>query len=362
MTLYYVSVALQANKDWAWFVAGISLGCALLSKYTGVFLIPSTILFLLMNRPYRKWLLRKEPYSALFVSLLVFSPVIVWNYHHQWASFAFQFGRRFSEHAVHPLVTFLEFFGSQMGVLFPVFFFGLFLAFFLSFRQSIRGGKPQWLHSFLYSFPLLALFTLYSFKSEVKVNWPLPAYLSLLCAVYPCFRYVRRVTKGRWKTLMPKAATLSTGLVPVILLILLYHMSIGIRFVPAFPKMGGWKQLGAAVEREEAAMAKETGKHPFVLGMSKYYIAAELAFYRDDPYETFSADLLGGKSLGFEYWTNQEEIRNRDALIVCKGYPNLNLLKNFFTRVDEEAEEVSLVRQGKIMRTFYLVRCYGYVG
>jgi len=360
MTLYYVSVALQATKRWAWFIAGISLGCALLSKYTGVFLIPSTVLFLLLNGRYREWLLKKEPYIALAIALVVFSPVIVWNYYHGWASFAFQFGRRFSVHAADPLVTFLKFLGSQMGVLFPVFFLGLVLAFVLSFRQSIRGGKPQWLFSFLYAFPLLVLFTLYSFKSEVKLNWPLPAYLSLLGAVYPCFRYVRRGRKGRLKALIPTAAAVSTGLVPVFLLIFLYHMSVGIPFIPAVPKMSGWEQLGAAVDREVAAMAKETGEHPFVVGMSKYYIAAELAFYTNRSYDIFSMDLLGGKGLAFKYWTNREELRNRDALVITKGLPNIHLLANYFLQVSEEVKRIDIVRQGEIIRSFSLVRCYDY--
>ena len=66
----------------------------MLSKYTALFLVPSVLLFLLADRAHRKWLLRKEPYLAFFLSLVIFSPVILWNYQHQWVSFAFQFSRR----------------------------------------------------------------------------------------------------------------------------------------------------------------------------------------------------------------------------------------------------------------------------
>ena len=362
LTLYYVSVAVQKDKSWAWFVAGGSLGCTMLSKYTGVMLIPSTFLFLVLNRPYRKWLLKKEPYIALLISLLVFSPVIVWNYHYYWASFIFQFSRRFSEHAAHPLLSFLEFFGSQMGVLFPPFFFGLLLVFVISFRLSIKAGGPKWQFSFLYSFPLLAIFTFYSFKSEVKVNWTLPAYLSLLSAVYPGYRHVRLKAKRKLRAVIQGTTRVSVCLLPVIFLMFLYHLSIGIPSIPAFPKLGGWEELEKAVGNEETAMSNQTGKDPFLIGDSKYFIPAELAFYMDDPYDTFSSYLLGGKGMAFKYWTDKKSLKNRDALVVSKRFPNLSLLKKYFSRVDKRIKQIVIARQGQIIRYFYLARCYSYSG
>ena len=51
-------------------------GLCLLSKYTGVFHVPCAFLFLIVHRNYRCWLLRKEPYIALVIALIIFTPVI----------------------------------------------------------------------------------------------------------------------------------------------------------------------------------------------------------------------------------------------------------------------------------------------
>ena len=142
LTIYLVSIAVLKDRPSAWYCAGAALGFAMLSKYTALFLVPSALLFLIADRAHRKWLLRKEPYLAFFLSLVIFSPVILWNYQHQWASFAFQFGRRllgeeyqrakYTEiveghaydpellisHARHSLIEFL---GIQLGAIFPTF-------------------------------------------------------------------------------------------------------------------------------------------------------------------------------------------------------------------------------------------------
>ena len=65
----------------------------MLSKYHGIFLPMGAALFLVLHRPARRWLAHPGPYLATAVGLLVFSPVIVWNATHGWASFLFQGGR-----------------------------------------------------------------------------------------------------------------------------------------------------------------------------------------------------------------------------------------------------------------------------
>jgi hypothetical protein len=66
------------------------MGLALLSKYTAVLLGPAGLIFIFFDKHARKWLLRPEPYLAAVIALLIFSPVIMWNGSHEWASFKFQ--------------------------------------------------------------------------------------------------------------------------------------------------------------------------------------------------------------------------------------------------------------------------------
>jgi 4-amino-4-deoxy-L-arabinose transferase-like glycosyltransferase len=76
---------------WVW--VGVAWGGAMLSKYHAVLLPLGTGLYVMLHRPMRRWLLRPGPYLAFGLGLLLFSPVLVWNASHGWASFLFQGGR-----------------------------------------------------------------------------------------------------------------------------------------------------------------------------------------------------------------------------------------------------------------------------
>ena len=90
LTLTWVWRALESRRPGWWLAAGAALGAGLLSKYTAAFLVPSVLLYLLRSPRDRHWLATPWPYLAGVFSLLVFTPVIYWNWTHEWASFRFQ--------------------------------------------------------------------------------------------------------------------------------------------------------------------------------------------------------------------------------------------------------------------------------
>jgi dolichol-phosphate mannosyltransferase len=163
LTMYVVSIAVLKDRPSAWYCAGAALGFAMLSKYTALFLVPSTLLFLIADRAHRKWLLRKEPYLAFFLSLVIFSPVILWNYQHQWASFAFQFGRRvLGQEMINPVRfarhSLIEFLGIQLGSIFPTSLAVLVLSFAVALYFTIKDQGSRWKFCLFFSFPTLVFF------------------------------------------------------------------------------------------------------------------------------------------------------------------------------------------------------------
>ncbi|MCK4264036.1 MAG: glycosyltransferase family 39 protein, partial [Candidatus Aminicenantes bacterium] len=66
LTLYLFYLAIKINPRY-WYLAGLSLGLALLSKCIGVLLIPVIGLTLLFMQKNRRWLCRKELYISLFI-------------------------------------------------------------------------------------------------------------------------------------------------------------------------------------------------------------------------------------------------------------------------------------------------------
>ncbi|MBL7481760.1 glycosyltransferase family 39 protein [Legionella bononiensis] len=89
LTLYFVIHYLKNHENRTLYFIGISIGLMLLSKYSGIVLIVSLIIFLISTR-YRVLFKSYHFYLALLISVICFSPVIIWNYQHEWQSFIYQ--------------------------------------------------------------------------------------------------------------------------------------------------------------------------------------------------------------------------------------------------------------------------------
>ena len=78
MGLYFFRKTLDSPIILNWFMFGIAAGFGMLSKYTIALLGGATLLFLLVDPPSRRWYRTSRPCFAVLLSLLVFSPVIIW--------------------------------------------------------------------------------------------------------------------------------------------------------------------------------------------------------------------------------------------------------------------------------------------
>lgn len=90
LTLYaFVKLTLsKRRKDF--YLCGAAIGFMLLAKYTGILLCCALLIICLCYKKYRFILRSGYFYAALLLALIIFSPVLIWNYQHQWISFLFQ--------------------------------------------------------------------------------------------------------------------------------------------------------------------------------------------------------------------------------------------------------------------------------
>jgi dolichol-phosphate mannosyltransferase len=93
---YYIHQVVVRDDKKAWLGVGIAIGLGMSSKYTIALLGAAIVLYLLFDRNARKWLSRPEPYIALAIAFILFSPVVIWNIQHDWLSFTFQSQGRLS--------------------------------------------------------------------------------------------------------------------------------------------------------------------------------------------------------------------------------------------------------------------------
>ncbi len=162
---------------------GLFGGMLLLSKYTGILLLISILLYILL---YKRSLFKdKYLYAAIALCLVVFSPVIYWNSLHDFLSFKFQLGHGIAhgEEKVFRSKEFLNFLGAQLLLLHPLYILPLF---YFIFREGTALFERKSLFFLLpFLFPL-GFFTYFAAFKQANAQWAIPAYLSgmILLGVY----------------------------------------------------------------------------------------------------------------------------------------------------------------------------------
>ena len=133
-----VRLAESGDGRW-WLAAGVFAGLSLLSKFTAVMLLPAVAAFMLVPAWRRRWLFSPYPWAAALIAVAVFSPVLIWNAGHDWASFRFQLVRATATHELS-LRTVGDFIGLQFGlvgfILLPVVLSGVSLTAWRGYRRG----------------------------------------------------------------------------------------------------------------------------------------------------------------------------------------------------------------------------------
>jgi hypothetical protein len=168
---------LRGSDTFRWAVAGVFAGLAMLSKYHGVFVLAGTFLFLLTSAPHRKWLSRPGPYLGALIACAMFTPVLLWNRQHGWASFAFQGGRATGRGGLH-LDTMLASLAGQAGYVLPWIWVPLVVVLWGALRSGPRDAA-RWFLACLGIGPI-AVFTLIALRGDPGLpHWEAPGYLML---------------------------------------------------------------------------------------------------------------------------------------------------------------------------------------
>jgi dolichol-phosphate mannosyltransferase len=353
-SLYFLYRALIKEQPRAWWGAGVCLGLGLLSKYTIVLLGFSTLLFMIIDPRSRHWFRRVEPYAAALVAAVIFSPVIAWNARNDFASFAFQTSRRLAD---RPQFALFKLMGSVLVLLTPT---GA-----LAAAWELRTGGAEAEQSrgqrFIQVTVLtpLAVFALFSLRHEVKLDWtgaPWLAALPVLAAgiVHPLDRMGRSIARAWGPTVAVLLLLYGAGL---------YDLTLGIpgvgygRHAELVPV--GWRELGRDVGALAADLGGRTGSAPLIVGMDRYAIASELAFYLPDRAravsETTSGHLFGQVGLMYERWFPATRQSGRQLLLIAWNAADLA-----DGALEDRVERLDPIRQGRLTRGDELIRPFYY--
>ena len=364
-SLYFLERALIGNQSRAWWFAGISLGVGMISKYTIALLGPVAVVFMAWDPQARRWWARSPPYVGALLALAVFSPVIIWNAQHDWASFAFQTSRRLAEtpqFALHKLI------GSIIVLITPTGLLAVIAA--LLARRSPEETPEAARRRRLFKLAILvpvSVFALFSLRHEVKLDWTGAPWTAALPAM--ALVMVNKDLGGRF------ARGIRAAWMPTIIVMLLIY-GAGLHYlVLGIPGVGydkhievipvGWRNLSAHILETAEAYRGNTGTEPLIVGMDRYAIASELSFYGGahtaTGLQTANSHLFGGMGLMYGRWLPPKSQDGRNLLLVAFSPGELDD-KFIHARVQSlgPIEEDVLMRDGVLIRHYYHRMAFNY--
>lgn len=257
LAMIWALVRLAESDDGRWWlVAGLFGGLALLSKFTVVMLLPAVAAFLLVPSWRGRWLASPYPWCGALIALAVFSPVLIWNAQHDWASFRFQLVRATAPRDFS-WRTLGDYIGLQFGqvgfVLLPVTLTALVLT-------AWRGYRTREPVAILLSTAVLVPFLYFLWKSltlRIGDTWPMFMWPVGFAAV--AINIVKLEQDGApvWfirSTVRWARIAVVTGIAMVVL-IFLYYVAAPWNFLGRSDPIGaeaGYQQVAARVEQELA--------------------------------------------------------------------------------------------------------------
>jgi hypothetical protein len=362
LTIDRLSVALEEPpngrlRPWIW--VGLAWGGALLSKYHAIFIPVGTVLYLVLDRPKRRWLVQPGPYLAIVMGLVVFSPVIAWNAGHGWVSFLFQGGRAVGNWVPRP-----DYLGvallAQAGYLFPWIWIPLIVILISDGRAWARITSEHERLLFCLAVVPLGVFTAVACFRPVLPHWGLIG----LASLFPLLgrNWAARLEENRVTTrrLLLASACASIGLLGVAIAEYRYGWLqrgadsrwglVDDRTDPTLD-LYGWEQVAARIDR----LGLIDDPRTFVF-TRYWYQSAQLAYALQKKCEVlcYNAD----DPRGFAFWSRPGDWIGRDGILVVVGEPEAQARHygHGFDRI-EPISDFRIERNGKPVRRIALYRC-----
>jgi hypothetical protein len=183
----------QSGRGVWWLAVGVAFGVGMLSKYTTIFFAVSILLWLLAVPDLRRWLFTPWPWLAAVVALAVFSPTLIWNAEHGWASVHYQSRRLISDE--WSLRYLGELIATQIGMATPpIFVLGC-----MGVIGSLRGHGGALAARTLINamiWPIAIYFIWHSLHDRVEGNWPEPLFVPFVVAAAVAVERIR--WQGAW--------------------------------------------------------------------------------------------------------------------------------------------------------------------
>ena len=266
----------------AWLWMGAAIALMAYSKYYGAL----GLLFALAANP--RLFARPALYASGAVAAVLLVPHLVWQYHHDWASFVYHLSARNSVFRPGYVVEFL----ANMLVVFNPFLVPIYVQAWRKTRpQSAVGRALKLLPAAFIGFFLLS-----SLRGYVQPQWVI---VSVFGLIYVAFAYVRRHPRTRRYAMAAGGATLL--LVAAVRVEMIFN-PLGLRF-EVFDNSESY-----------GAIAAEAQGRPVVFRHG-YAVAAKYAFYTGG--EAYCQPNIRYRTHQWQFRDDDSRFAGREVLVEC---------------------------------------------
>ncbi|OGT47911.1 MAG: hypothetical protein A3E82_06815 [Gammaproteobacteria bacterium RIFCSPHIGHO2_12_FULL_38_11] len=341
LSLYlFIRIIYESNTK-LWYVLAVVIGLGLLSKYTMILFVFSAFLFILINKESRYWLVRKEPYLAIVIVLLCFTPVLIWNANHQWVSFKFQF---YGRHHLHiKWIRGLIFIALQLLVLSPVFLVGI----IITWVKNIRNKEIILLTCFCSP---LFIFLLLSWVIDVRIYWPIMAVIPLAIIYVSDARLLDKTF--RW------GVAISLLLCGIITL-QEYYPVIRVSPLKKDPTTDFYSWAPVANEVTAFLLNPAVDVRNWFVFDNRFQSAAQIDYHLGGRYPVYA---LSPNITGSSFWQDDSQIVGKNGILVMNNFWQYRPEDKFKCGKWVLYKTVDIVRAGAVFRKGFIYLCYGYKG
>jgi 4-amino-4-deoxy-L-arabinose transferase-like glycosyltransferase len=346
----------ESNDARWWLAAGAFAGLSLLSKFTAIMLLPAVVAFMLVPEWRARWLFSPYPWLAALIAVALFSPVLIWNAEHDWASFRFQLVRAAAAHEIS-LRTLGEFISLQFGlvgfILLPVVVFGVSLT-------AWRGYREREPIAILLSTSVVVPFCYFLWKSltlRVGDTWPMFIWpVGFAATAINLVQMPREKWSARLigSTLRWAKAAIVCGIAFVVT-VCLYYLAAPWNLIGRTDPVGGEAGYDYLVERAQAELDKIGASW---IATTDYRTYAMLRWYFNARVPVIQINERG-RFQGFRD-PGIERITGHAGLYVGREPDQQSPIWSSTTAVREPLERVKRSWRGVVMDTYALEKLTGW--
>ncbi len=354
---------------------GVAVGIGMLCKIHTIFLWFGLLSYIILQN--RGWL--KEPvlYFSMFITIVLFYPVIQWNINNHFVTYLYHSKRVNIANGGINFTDTLSFFFGQIFYYNPVLLFFFVKAIIAAFKNNLPILSSQKNILLLCSLPLIIIAIVISLFKNVLPHWTGPAYCGIIL-----------LTSSYFSTIKIQSKTLDIFVPKFLKVAILFTLSIiilGIATINFYPgtlgkkdelllgdgdftlDMYGWKNVKNELELIFASDLKSEAIKPNSKILSnKWFPASHIDFYIAMPLKVNLLALGDTNDIHQYAWINTERnilSKGDDAYCILPSNNYINVPEFYKSKFEKiiSPQIILQYRNGVLCRKFYVWRLKNYL-